>query len=187
LKRSLKTLLFKDREIPYGGKELTSHWIYQRFGILGNAIVGFIGGADVPIESMVDLEDVKNVAPIYSPKMLHFLGEWFIDSLDTGILLQHLFVAGVYQNLLERGLKLTRRGNDIYYEGRKLSVSIATRTPVSVLFHMGINIETDGTPIPTSGLNEMDIAPIPFADAVLARFSEDYEIWQKARVKVLPR
>lgn len=87
---TLQTHLFKEAEIPYDGTPLAPHWIYRKFNLLGDALVAFVGPAKVDLDHMVDLEDVKQNAPIYSPKMLHFLGEWFIDSLETGILLQHL-------------------------------------------------------------------------------------------------
>ena len=120
--------------------------------------------------------------------MVHFLGEWFIDSLEQGILLQHLLVASVYEWLWEHGVtQLHRRGNDIYYQDRKFSVSIATKSPVSILIHLGVNVRTEGTPIATSGLQEMNIDPETFANDILARFSSDYQIWKWARVKVTAR
>jgi len=120
--------------------------------------------------------------------MVHFLAEFFIDSLDEGILLQHLLVATVYGWLWENGVReLSRRGNDIYYQGRKFSVSIATKSAVSVLIHLGVNVKTEGTPIPTSGLAEMKIEPKTFAVACLESFLRDYQIWRTARFKVTPR
>jgi hypothetical protein len=179
---------FADKTILYDGLQLQPHWIYKNTGLQGNALVAFIGGANVPLDNMVDLEDVVKKAPIYSPKMLHFLGEWFIDSLDQGILLQHHFTSELYESLLEKGIQgLRKRGNDIYFENRKMSVSIATTSGVSVLMHSAVNIETEGTPIPTSGLAELGIDPVPFAHAVLERFTAQWTIWSGARVKVRPR
>jgi uncharacterized protein len=172
----------------YDGTQLAPHWIYRRTGKLGDALVAFEGPADVSLDHMVDLEDVARRAPIASARMLHFIGEWFVDSLQVGVLLQHLFVNEVYEELLERGIRnLRRRGNDIYFEDRKLSVSIATRSPVSVLIHAAFNITSEGTPIPTSNLGEMGVEVRPFAQAILDRFSRDYAIWETARVKVIPR
>src|SRR5580658_7608449 len=102
---SLSTQYFTNREITYDGTQLSPHWIFRESDIRGDAIVAFEGPASVALEHMVDLEDVKKKAPIYSPRMLHFLGEWFIDSLETGILLQHFFVAEIYETLLERGTR----------------------------------------------------------------------------------
>ncbi|NBX91762.1 MAG: DUF366 family protein [Proteobacteria bacterium] len=185
---TLQTLLYKTQEIPYDGTPLAPHWIYRKFDLLGDALVAFIGPAIVPTDHMVDLEDVKNNAPIRSPKMLHFLGEWFIDSLEMGILLQNFLVANVYQRLWEKGVRdLSRRGNDLFYDRRKLSVSIATRSSVSVLVHLGINVETQGTPIPTAGLQELWLDPWELASEVLEKFQQDIEQFKKARAKVLAR
>jgi uncharacterized protein len=186
----LKTLTFDEQIIAYDGTQLAPHWIYRTFDIMGNALVAFVGPADVKISEMVDIEDVKKKAPIYSPRMLHFLGEWFQDSFEVGILLQHLFVSVVYETLLESkhgAGAWYRRGNDIYFDSRKLSVSICTKTLVSTLIHVGINIETEGTPIPTSGLLELGINYSDFSLKVLNKFESDYECWAKARVKVLSR
>lgn len=185
---TLNLLHYKEREIAYSGEELASHWIYKTFGILGNALVSFIGEANVSLDHMVDLEDVQKKAHIYSPKMLHFLGEFFIDSLDEGILLQHLFVMQIQESLFQRGIKnLNRRGNDLYFDRRKLSVSIATKSLVSVLIHFGINVETDGTPVPTAGLKELGVSPEELATEVLEKMRVDSTIWANARVKVQPR
>ncbi len=179
---------FVETETRYDGTQLQPHWIYKNTGILGNALIAFIGGADVSLEQMVDQEDVLKKAPIYSPKMLHFLGEFFIDSLDEGILIQHLLAAETYGLLWEKGAReLSKRGNDLYSQGRKMSVSIATRSGVSVLLHLALNIETEGTPIPTSGLKELGFMPQAFAETLLERFSEQSRIWSAARAKVSPR
>lgn len=184
----MKTLCFAEREITYDGSQLQPHWIYRTFDLMDDSLVAFTGPARVELDHMVDLEDVKKKAPIASPRMLHFLGEWFHDSLDSAILLQHLFVCEIYESLLERGIgKLFRRGNDIYYDGRKFSVSIATRSQVSVLMHAAVNVETHGTPVPTSGLAELGIEPHAFAREITARFEADFRVWRAARVKVLPR
>jgi hypothetical protein len=184
----LNTRIYTEKPIRYDGSQLNPHWIYQNFDLSDHALVAFTGPADVTIEHMVDLEDVKKKAPIYSPEMLHFIGEWFQDSFEVGILLQHLFVGEIYEALLERGAAgWLRRGNDIYYDRRKLSVSICTRSAVSTLMHVGINVRTDGTPVPTAGLTELGIEPFAFAQQVVERFLADQIIWRKARVKVQPR
>ncbi len=184
---SFETRLLAE-EFCYDGTQLAPHWIYRTTGKLGDSLVAFLGPADVTLDHMVDLEDVAKKAPIASARMLHFVGEWFRDSLEVGVLLQHLFVNEIYEELLESGVKpLRRRGNDIYFDGRKLSVSIATRSPVSVLMHAAVNVTSEGTPVPTSNLTEMGIEPRAFAEKILKRFSDDYCVWQTARVKVIPR
>ncbi|MBI4403557.1 MAG: DUF366 family protein [Deltaproteobacteria bacterium] len=184
---TLKTLLYP-KDLCYDGTQLSSHWIYRTFDLAGDALVAFQGKAQVTTDHMVDLEDVKNNAPIYSPRMLHFVGEWFREGLDIAILYQNLLVRNAYEILLQKSLVgLSRKGNDLFFQNRKLSVSIATCSAVSLLIHLGINIRTDGTPVPTAGLNELEISPMEFADELLERFSQDFEGWRRARAKVQPR
>jgi len=184
---SLNTYL-SEKNLTYDGTQLSPHWIYKNFELLGDSVISFVGPADVPTNHMVDLVDVKKDAPIYGPLMLHFIGEWFLDSLDYGILLQHLFACEIYELLWERGIQgLSRNGNDIFVKSRKLSVSIATRSPVSLLMHTGLNIRTENTPLPTSGLEELDIEPLDFSRSVLNRFRDAWENWHLARVKVCAR
>jgi hypothetical protein len=182
---SLITRHFNNRTFIYDGTQLAPHWIYRAFAMEGDVLVSFCGGADVPISHMVDLEDVMKNAPIYSPLMLHFLAEWFIDCFDCGILMQHHFVLQVYLALLERGITgLSRRGNDLYFSGRKLSVSICTRSTSSVLMHFALNIDNQNTPIPTACLGEIKVEPHAFAQEVLERFQRETAVWRRARVKV---
>lgn len=184
---SLSTQLLTN-PTAYTGIQLRPHWIYETTGTLGNALIVFQGPCDVSLDKMVDLEDIRKNAPIFSQEMVHFMGEFFIDSLEQGILLQHLLVMTVYGWLWEHGInELSRRGNDIFFQNRKLSVSIATKSPISILIHLGVNVKTEGTPIPTSGLAELKIDPKVFAKGCLDCFSRDYEIWRTARYKVSPR
>ncbi|MCB0418508.1 MAG: DUF366 family protein [Bdellovibrionales bacterium] len=178
---------FIDAPLLYDGTQLSPHWIYRNFDLLGDALVAFAGEAIVGIEHMVDLEDVKNNAPIYSPSMLHFIGEWFTDSFELGIAYQHLFVHAACEQLRAHGAPIRRDGDDIYVDNLKLSVSIATRSVGSVLMHTGLNIRTENTPIPTAGLQSLGIPVQDFACAVLESFKQDFSTWQRARFKVLPR
>lgn len=180
--------LFCDRpDLRYDGTQLRSHWIYDELGLLGDALVSFVGPAEVTLDHLVDLEDVKKKAPIFSPRMVHFLGEWFEDSLERAILRQQLLCCEMYELLLERGIgDLARRGNDLFFAGRKLSVSIATRSPLSVLVHAAINVDTEGTPVPTAGLRELGVGEEELARAVLERFRADDEGMRRARAKVRP-
>jgi len=185
--RSLSTRVL-EKGPCYDGTPLAPHWIYRSTGILGDALVAWEAPADVRIDEMVDLEDVRANAPIASPSMVHFLGEWFIDSLDLAIGYQLMLVVTVKEALEARGAgPLRRRGNDLYFDERKVSVSIATRSPVSVLLHLGVNVRTEGTPVPTAGLAEWNIKPAAFAADVLQRFDAELAGWHKARVKVIPR
>ncbi len=188
MQTTFNTLNSTEVKISYDGTQLAPHWIYRQFNLLGNSIVAFQGSANVDISHMVDLEDVKANAPIYSPLMLHFIGEWFIDSFREAILYQHLFIFQIYQTLIQKGVTgLRKQGNDLYYQDRKLSVSICTKSTSSCLMHTGLNLKTEGTPVPTSSLTEMGISPAPFAAEVLENFRLEVLRIEKSRFKTLPR
>ena len=56
----------------------------------------------------------------------------------------------------ELGITTTREGDDIYFEGKKLSISIATCSNSSMKIHFGMNVINEGTPndVETVGLCE---------------------------------
>lgn len=181
----MQTKFIRER-IDYTGEQLRSHWIYQRFGILGDAMVSFIGRCNISFGDMVDLEDISAKSPIRSDLMLHFIVEHFEADLEKAILRQRLLMAIILEELNRKvGAVVFRRdGDDIFAEDGKLSVSIATCSPVSILIHTGLNITTEGTPVKTAGLAEYGIDPRSLAEAVMARYAEEIEGMALARVKV---
>jgi len=42
------------------------------------------------------------------------------------------------------GFGVTRRGDDLFYNNGKLSISIASTSPVSCKIHFGVNVRCDG-------------------------------------------
>ncbi|MDD3853130.1 MAG: DUF366 family protein [Syntrophomonadaceae bacterium] len=180
----MKTLMV-DYPIKYTGKELTSHWIYRKFQLLGDAVVAFVGEADVPIGNMVDLTDVKEGDFIYSPLMLHFIVEHFNPDLELAIYRQRILISCIKEELEIFEIPVIRMGDDLFVRQAKLSVSIATVSPTSTLIHTGLNIKTDGTPIKTSGLNQLGINDVPsFANNVMKRYQHELELIYEARCKV---
>jgi len=165
---------------------LRSLFIYHTFNLQGDAIVSFCGACDVSLNNMVDQEDVKLKAPIYSRSMLHFLGEFFDDDLEKTILRQRLLMASILECLRKEASSVPwmRAGDDIYVGKLKVSVSIATKSPVSTLIHAGINIETKDTPVPTFGLEQANVDPKVLSGEVLFRFKEEMEGIGLARCKV---
>lgn len=146
---------FLPEEIPYTGDELSNHWIYRNVGILGDAVVSFAGPCEVDQDRMVDLEDVLNDDYIYSKKMLHFIVEVFGISLREGVLLQRLFSSIIQDRiaLMQEGVEVKRRGDDLFFNNTaKLSVSICTLSPTSILIHTGLNIDAQGAPVEAAGL-----------------------------------
>lgn len=172
--------------IHYDGSQLRAHWIFDQTGVVGDAIVAFVGGAGVQAAHMVDLEDRAASAWIHSEQMLHLIAEHFTQSLTATICLQRLLVAIVAEELrvMRPQLQVVRCGNDLFDGDAKLSVSIATASPVSTLIHFGINIRSDNTPVRTRGLRDYDIDPHRFADRVLAGYALDVAGVAHARAKV---
>ena len=182
----MKTFFLKN-EITYTGLELSSTWIQEHAHERNDCLVSFIGPAHVPISNIVDLDDVKNNAPIYSPKMLHFLAYHQCISLELAVTRQQLFVLLVIEWLQQENIaskRIRRRGNDISVDEGKLSVSIAAPAPNGCCLHFAMNIETAGTPVPTSGLSELDINPILAAETLMQRYEAELAHISRAQTKV---
>lgn len=177
---------FIEKETLYDGSQLKSHWILKNTGLYGDAIISFIGAAHVDLAHLVDVEDVLNKKPIYSEKMLHFIVEHFDLDLERMILRQFLLVSLIQQELLDclPDQKIVRRGDDLFIDQNKLTVSIATISPVSCLIHTAINISSKGTPVPTMGLNDFHLNPQAIAYAVMNRYLNEIEGIARARSKV---
>ncbi len=180
------------KQIPYTGVELAPHWISGQTGIFSSGIVAFRGPCLVKTEELVDLEDSREGETIQAAEMLHFLGEWFDGGLELAIARQRLLIAGFAELLSrqiasEHGRKIRRLGNDLFVGDRKLSVSIVTASPVSTLFHFGVNIDPSGAPVNAVGLVELGADPEELAKAVLALWKEEWQGMLKARCKVVPR
>lgn len=172
--------------IKYDGRQLTSLWSYRNFSLQGDSIVSFRGECHVEITEMVDLEDVKDNAHIYSEEMLNFIVEHFELDLEKTIIRQRLLIAIIKDQLIkETGKSLDRFGDDIFFEDKKLSVSIATLSPVSTLIHTGLNISSKNTPVPTISLTELGIKDIKaFAISVIEEYRKEIESIKMARCKV---
>ncbi|MCX7881599.1 MAG: DUF366 family protein [Brevinematales bacterium] len=181
----MKNLWIEER-ITYDGRQLSSHFAYRHYGVMGDVIVGFRGPAHVQITEMVDIEDVRQVAPIASDEMLHFLIEMFEVGLGMMVWVQRFFVLLLFEHLVGYvpPMKLRREGDDLFYEGRKLSVSIATVSPVSGLVHTALNIKKTGAPLPIACLEEMNIDPQVFAREVMDNFCTEVESIAMAKTKV---
>ncbi len=172
----MKTL-FIENEIKYIGSQLAPHWIYKNFKIQGDAIVAFVGECEVKLTEMVDIEDVINNEPIYSKYMLSFITEQFNVELVEGVFRQRLLVTCIKEALERRGFFVRRNGDDLFVNDKKLSVSIATKSMTSVLIHTGLNILSDGAPIPVSGLgSDLGIEDIKeFAQEIMQKYSDEIE------------
>jgi hypothetical protein len=177
---------FIDERIDYSGRELRGHFIRERSGIETDAVVAFVGGCNVSGAALVDLEDAAEGDAIVARSMLHIIGEHFQMPLREGNLRLRL-LASIVRETLEDAIPRphsTRAGDDVFVDGRKLTVAICTCSPVSVLFHFGINVDPEGAPVAAIGLKELGIAPKPFALAVLERYIHECESVEFALRKV---
>ena len=179
--------LYIDKNIDYDGTQLSPHWIYKNFNLMGDAICSFVGKVDVKLEKMVDIEDVINNEPIYSEAMLNFIVEFFGIGLSEGVLRQRLLVTTIKETLEKyAGKRIIRLGDDIFVDDKKLSVSIATTSSNSVLIHTALNLRSENTPIPVSTLNDnCNITNIKqFANEVMTSYTEEIEDIYFAACKV---
>ncbi|GIW73010.1 MAG: hypothetical protein KatS3mg102_2552 [Planctomycetota bacterium] len=178
-------ILFSPEERQYTGRELCSHFAYRTWDLPGDSVVAFTGMCWVEPEALVDLADRKAGASIFSRRMLHFIIEHFDRDLRLAVWRQRLFAAIVQQELQQRGVAhVVRRGDDLFVGEAKLSVSVATASPVSTLVHFGINIDAQGAPVPALGLGDFRIDPRTFALAVMEAYRQEWLGIEDARTKV---
>ncbi len=175
--------------LTYTGKELSPHWGLEKTGVYGSLLTAFIGPCEVPTAHLVDLEDRLANDMIRAGSMLHVLGELFGTTLEAGVLYQRLFIVWAERLLRESGLAVTRSGDDLFFEDRKLSVSIATASPVSILIHWGLNIDPSGAPVKAVGLQQLgwgNTEVLAFAKKLLTHYIGELEEIRIAQCKVRP-
>lgn len=180
------------RKTTYDGSQLRPHWILRSSGLCGDAIVGFRGPCALPASEFADLEDQLAGATIAGSDMLHFIVERFDDGdLDRATLRQRLLAARALGVLVAQAPRhaaaLRRDGDDLFFGAGKLSISIASKSPVSTLIHFAINVSTAGTPVRTAGLLDLGVEVGRFARELLARTVAEESSIALARCKVRAR
>ncbi len=178
--------LLVDEKITYTGEQLRSNFAYKQFGVIGDSIVAFCGPCDVGKEWMVDIEDLRTGKMIYSESMLHFIVEHHDTDLEKNVLRQ-IILADIVKDALNDHLGRTavnRSHTDLYDGEHKLSISVATVTPVSSLIHFGINISSINTPVPTRGLDDYNLKPADFAERIMKKYTREIEDIYRTRCKV---
>ncbi len=181
---------FLSSDEKYDGAQLVSLRNYLQHGMLGDSVVAWVGACDVAFEHMVDGEDLLERASIAGEKMLHFIVEKFDISLFAAVGLQRLLAGIVKDQILisapERALAqiMVRRGDDLYCGERKLSISIATQSPVSSLVHFAVNVNNQGTPVPTLALEDLGLEAQKLAVEVMDIFAAEVESMSEATHKV---
>jgi hypothetical protein len=182
---SLQTFV-SDIQRDYRGPELRSHFILETFKIRGSALVAFQGGCRVETGSLVDLEDRMESETIQARQMMHVMGEFFGMTLREGVLWQRWWIACFAQCLRSAAPKLDlhQQGNDLFLvDGgarKKLSVSIVTATPVSVVMHFGVNVDPAGAPVAAIGLREMGLSDRAVLELIESFFEVAKREWDAA-------
>jgi hypothetical protein len=177
---------WSEETIDYDGSQLRAHWLLARFGIVGDAVVGFRGACRVREEEMADLADLDGPG-IAGADLVHFVWEEFSHpDLLLATHRQRLLAAQAREVLAELapGRAVRRHGDDLFVGDGKLSISIATVTPVSSVLHFAVNATPGGAPVATASLAELGVAPRPFAEALLVRIVAEQESIATARAKV---
>ncbi|NOZ23819.1 MAG: DUF366 family protein [Planctomycetes bacterium] len=181
----MKSLFLKNEE-TYTGEQLRSLWAYRTHDVQGDSIVAFIGPCDVRTNLICDMADAKADATIRAARMLHFIVEHFDIDLTKTILRQRLLMAIVKDEVNRRLGRETvqRKADDLYDGDRKLTVSIATASPVSTLIHAGVNVDPAGAPVPAVGLAEYGMEPRDLSNAILRAYLAEMDSITDARTKV---
>lgn len=198
--RHFKTRFLEVNETQalYDGSQLRSLYAYMEHGILGDSIVAWVGPCEVGFEKMVDGEDLREGSAIRGSKMLHLIIEKFEARLPEMVALQRLTTA-IAKDLLTAEIKLQnanlheckvrREGDDLYVstgrnEEGKLSISIATLSPISGLIHFALNVSNSGTPVKTACLEELGIDPLQLGQDLLSRLALEFDSIAAATCKV---
>lgn len=172
--------------IAYDGSQLRAHWLLDRFALVGDAVVAFRGPCGVTNEEMADLEDLGGPG-IAADDMVHFVWESFATTdLLLAVHRQRLFAAQVREVIqeLSPGTELSRSGDDLYVGDGKLSISIATVSPVSALMHFAVNATPGGAPVAIASLDQLGLEPAAFAQGVLSRVAAEQASIETARAMV---
>lgn len=184
----LKTIWIAETNC-YDGSQLHSHFAYRNWKVMGDSVVSWQGPCQIPSSNIVDGEDLLAGQTICGDQMLHFIVELFNQSLGFAVLVQRVF-AGLVLEICRKesqslmAPELYRRGDDIYYQNQKLSISVATISPVSALIHFGINISNEGTPVKTLCLKDLCIDPYQIALRIMEALAEELKSAHEATQKV---
>jgi hypothetical protein len=173
----------------YDGSQLRAHWAMARTGVVGDVAVGFRGPCRVADAEIADLADVDGPG-IAGDDMVHVVWETFTaPDLLLAVHRQRLLAAQARDLVAELapGAVVLRDGDDLWVGDGKLSISIATVTPVSALVHFAVNASPGGAPVRTATLADLGVDPVVFGQELLTRCAEEQQSIAEARAKVRPK
>lgn len=175
--------VFIDSELGYDGSQIKSLWAYREAGVKEDSIISFIGSCNIQGDSQVDLEGVILQEKIHSPKMLHFIVEHFDEVSLRLISTRQRLITCLVQELIEKDCKVSRKRDDLFWNGKKLTISSATISPVSAKIHFGVNVESDDY----ASLHEMGYSdPKKLALEICRRYSYELDDIEGCIRKIRP-
>lgn len=178
---------FEEKIIAYDGSQLRPLFAFESFKVEGDSIVSWIGPCHVANEHMVDGEDLFAGESIASSQMLHFIVELFGKNLFSMVAVQRL-LSSMMKDLLS-GLSnesISREGDDLYWKGGKLSISIASTSAVSSMIHFAINISNQGTPVKTASLEDLGLDASNVSKQFMESVLQEINDIERATKKVFP-
>jgi len=153
------TITYKhiDKSFEYDGSQIEPSWAFKTFKIKGSSIITWRGSMNISESNLKDFEDIG--LEIKSDDMIHFMVEHFDTqpaNLEIAYLRQRLLVMILEEELAKKGIISLRKGDDIFINSKKLTVSIATASISSMKIHLAMNLVSKGTPddVDTIGLFE---------------------------------
>ena len=144
----------------YDGSQINPSWAFNQFGIYGSSVITWIGPVNITPDNLKDFADVG--LEIKSNAMVNFICEFFDcqpANMRIAYLRQRLLVMIFREILFENGIVTKREGDDIFFDNRKLSISIASVSLSSAKIHFAFNLEDLGTPddVETIGLFDIKV------------------------------
>ncbi|MEM2991272.1 MAG: DUF366 family protein [Halobacteria archaeon] len=168
-----------NKRLNYDGSQLRALWALEELGLQGSSIVVFRGGMNVARDQMRDLKDKRELREIKGENLIHFIVEVIDPSADLRLAYyaQRLLLCIAKDKLEEFGVKAAREGGDLYFNGRKLSVSIANSNLNGYKIHLGINITSKQAPEGAIGLREIHkkIKAMEIARSIAKQFAIECE------------
>ncbi len=162
-----------NEKLRYDGTQIAPLWAFEYSGVRGDSIVAFEGPMNVT--HVIDAEDDLNGAKIAGDRLLHFIVEVF-DSPATmrqAYYMQRLLIVNLKDQLFDAGIIVCRSGDDLFVDGGKLTVSIATCGISSEKIHCGVNLTTAGIPPEVLAASLEIENPLTFAKLVSDRFVDE--------------
>jgi len=156
-----------DKQITYDGSQISSRYASQHYEVIGNSILIFRGGMKLSPKEMIDIKDIQreshlNEILISSDDSLHLIIEEF-DIQPPNLEIEYYRLRLLTQIAIEllelKGVKVTRKGTDIFVNEKKLNVGIASVGISSSKIHFGVNVGNKGFPshVSATGLLELGI------------------------------